>query len=107
MRQSGALWQWSWPAPAAGRALDQPRLQPEAPAQKSFFARHLAGVALVIVAGEVQHAVKEQDLQLDKESMPRFFGLPVSRFHGNSEVAAGRLLSWRLLRRWKRKYVCR
>lgn len=49
---------------------------------------HLAAVGFVIVTGEVQHAVKDEDLYLREQVVANAGGLGTSRLEGDGDVAA-------------------
>ncbi len=49
---------------------------------------HLAAIGFVIVTGEVQHAVKDQNLYLREQVVADAGGLGASRLKGDGDVAA-------------------
>jgi len=67
--------------------LDQTGREATSPAQPAFDAGHLTGVTVVIIAEQVQEAVKCQHPQLLTERMPGFTRLPGSHTGRDDDIA--------------------
>lgn len=67
--------------------LDQPGRQSAAGAQAGLDAGHPSGVALVIIAKEVQQAVKREDAKLGAKRVPRLLGLRAGHAEPDDDVA--------------------
>jgi hypothetical protein len=76
---------------ALGRsgALDQSRRQPQRPPQTRFFPRHLSTIGFVIVAGQVQQPVQDQDLHLVGRAVSQAACVASGDFRRDSNVAGG------------------
>jgi hypothetical protein len=57
-------------------------------AQLLLQAEHLAAIALVVVAGQVQHAVEDQHLDLGEQVVAEAGGLGPCRRDGDGDVSA-------------------
>ncbi len=56
-------------------------------AQSLLAAVHLAGIGFVVVAGEVDKGVENEDLQLNRKRMALFDGLAASDGDADGDVA--------------------
>jgi hypothetical protein len=72
----------------AGRgSLDQTLRQAEPRAQTAFPPLHLAGIGFVIVSGQVQQAVQDEDFQFGRQGVSLLDGLAKRRLHADGHVA--------------------
>jgi len=69
------------------RALDQRRGKPEPSPQARFFPRHLSTVGFVVVAGQVQQPVQNQDLDLVGQAVSQAAGIARADLGRNGDVA--------------------
>jgi len=56
-------------------------------AEAALAARHLAGVGCVVVAGEVQQAVQDEDFELCAKEVAVLSGLAAGGWNADGEVA--------------------
>jgi hypothetical protein len=68
-------------------SFDEPDRQFELLPQFDFARLHFTAISLVIVAGQVQQSVQNQDLQLSLGRVPELGGVGGCYLSGNSEIA--------------------
>ena len=73
--------------PGTRGTLDQRRRKTELSPQTRFFPRHLSRIGLMIVAGQVQQSVKDEDLDFSCQRMPLLRGLATRSWHADGKVA--------------------
>ena len=88
------------------RSFDQSRLQFQLPPQPAFFASHLAIIALVIEARQMQDSMQRQNFHLVGNRVAQARGVFPGDVRGNCHISgnAPGLISFHL-RRWKRQYI--
>jgi hypothetical protein len=73
-------------------AFDEAEGEIESGAEEALAAGHLAGVGLMVVSGEVEQAVEDEDLDFGGEGVPLSCGLLAGGVDGDGQVA-GRLFA--------------
>jgi hypothetical protein len=68
-------------------ALEEPLRQAKLCAQVALAAAHLASIGFVVVTGQVQQAMENQDLKLDGQGVAQLRGLAAGSGNANGEVA--------------------
>lgn len=68
-----------------------------------FLARHLAVVILMVIAGQMKHAVKHQYLDLGRQRMSKAFGVFCGNVRRNGDVSGASIG----FNRMERQHVCR
>lgn len=82
---------------------DQRCWKPKSAAKPVFDASHLPGVALVIVTGEVEHAMENQDLQLGAERVTQAARVAGGHLAGDDDVTGEVAVEFR--NGWEREHV--
>ena len=87
------------------RALDEPLWQAKLGAQGAFTAGHLAGVGLVVVAGQMQHPMQYQYLQLHSKRVAAPSALAARCGNADGQIAGDFFLAWERRIRGEREHV--